>query len=69
MKIDLTRDELKTLICSLSGNFRTLATNKRLVHQELGEDFDEMYYALIKKIKRLQERLYAALTTMEGQER
>ncbi len=69
MKIDLTRDELKTLICSLSGNFRTLATDKRIVHQKFGEDFDEMYDELIKKIRRLQERLYGALTTMEDQER
>ena len=69
MKIDLTRDELKTLICSLSGNFRTLATDKRIVHQELGEDFDEMYDALIQKIEFLQKRLYNALTTMEDQER
>lgn len=61
MKIDLTRDELKTLICSLSGNFRTLATDKRIVHQEFGEDFDEMYDELIKKIRRLQERLYDML--------
>ena len=69
MKIDLTRDELKTLICSLSGNFRTLATDKRIVHQELGEDFDEMYDALIKKIERLEKKLYGALATMEDQER
>lgn len=69
MKIELTKDELKKLICSLSVNFRTLATDKRIVHQELGEDFDEMYDALIKKIRRLQERLYDALTTMEDQER
>ena len=69
MEIELTKDELKTLICSLSGNFRTLATDKRIVHQELGEDFDEMYDALIKKIRRLQERLYGALATMEDQER
>lgn len=69
MKIDLTKDELKTLICILSVNFRTLATDKRIVHQELGEDFDEMYDALIKKIRRLQEKLYGTLTTLEDQER
>lgn len=69
MKIDLTRDELKTLICSLSGNFRTLATDKRSVHQEFGEDFDEMYDALIQKCMALQKKLYDELRTPEDQER
>ncbi len=69
MKIDLTKDELKTLICSLSGNLTKLAVDKRIIHQKLGEDFDEMYDALIKKIERLGKKLYGALTTMEDQER
>lgn len=69
MKIDLTKDELNTLICSLSGNLTKLAADKRIIHQKLGEEFDEMYDALIKKIERLQERLYGALTAMEDQER
>ena len=69
MKIELTRDELKTLICSLSGNFRTLATDKRVVHQEFGEDFDEMYDTLIQKCMALQNKLYDELRTLEDQER
>ena len=69
MKIDLTRDELKTLICSLSGNLTKLAADKRIAHQELGEDFDEMYDALMKKIERLGKKLYGALNTPEDQER
>ena len=69
MKTELTGDELKTLICSLSGDLTKLAADKRIIHQKLGEDFDEMYDALMKKIERLQEKLYGALTTLEDQER
>ena len=69
MKIDLTKDELYLLDYNISGNLRKLAAEKEIIHQKVGEEFDEMYDALIKKIERLEKKLYGALTTMEDQER
>lgn len=69
MKIDLTKDELNTLVYSLYGDLRKLEAEKRLTHRELGEDFDEMYEALIKKTEGLQRKLYGELRTLEDQER
>lgn len=69
MKMELTKDELIMMQYSLSGNLKKLAAEKRLVHQELGEDFDEMFDTLIKKVERLEIRLYDALTLQEDQER
>lgn len=69
MKIDLTKDELYMLDYQISGNLTKLTAEKEVIHQKLGEEFDGMYDALIKKIERLEKKLYAALTTMEDQER
>ena len=69
MKIDLTRDELYMLDYHISGNLTKLAAEKEIIHQKLGEEFDGMYDALIKKIERLEKKLHDALTTPEDQER
>ena len=69
MKIELTKDELYMLDYNISGNLRKLTAEKEIIHQKLGEEFDEMYDALIKKIERLEKKLYGALTTLEDQER
>lgn len=69
MKIDLTKDELYMLDYQISGNLSKLTAEKEIIHQKLGEEFDGMYDALIKKIERLEKKLYGALTTMEDQER
>lgn len=69
MKIDLTKDELYMLDYNISGNLSKLTIEKEIIHQKLGEEFDEMYDALIKKIERLEKKLYGALTTLEDKER
>ena len=69
MKIDLTKDELYMLDYQISGNLTKLAAEKEIIHQKLGEEFDEMYDALIRKIESLHVKLYGALTTREDQER
>lgn len=69
MKIDLTRDELYMLDYHISGNLSKLTAEKEIIHQKVGEEFDEMYDALIKKIERLEKKLHSALITPEGQER
>lgn len=69
MKTELTKDELNTLVYSLSETISNLKEYQRRDHQRCGEEFDEAYEALIKKIGGLQERLYGALTLLEDQER
>lgn len=69
MKIDLTKDELYMLDYQISGNLTKLTAEKEVIHQKLGEEFDGMYDALIRQIRRLKERLYGALATLEDQER
>ena len=69
MKIDLTKDELNTLTNSLVGSIKDLEANKGRAQQSFGEDLDEMYDMLIQRCTALQRKLYAALTTLEDQER
>lgn len=69
MKIDLTKDELRTLTYSLVGSIKDLKAYKSRAKQRFGEDLDEMYDTLIQKCMALQKKLYGALTTLEDQER
>ena len=69
MKIDLTRDELYTLVRCLIRVIWGLEMDKRRLNQIFNEEFDEMYEALIREYTALRRKLEFMLTTLEDQER
>lgn len=58
MKIELTKDELMYLYCSLFGTINALMENKRRDHLRYGEEFDERHEWLIQKYTALAEKIY-----------
>lgn len=58
MKIELTKDELMLLYCSLFVTIYGLRENKRRDHQRYGDEFDERHVMLIQTYIALAEKVY-----------
>ena len=69
MKIDLTKDEMMCLYCSIFATITDLKERKRRDHQRYGDLSDERYESCIQAYTALAEKVYDMLEEDTNEDR